>query len=210
MDREEQNRSGPGFNRRDFLRGSGAAITATALVTAAQEEQAAAQEAAKKVASAAPQKVTLNVNGKDQSITVEPRVTLMDALRQDLNHTACKDVCTNSVCGACTVLIDGKPIYSCTRLAIECQGQKIQTAEALATGDKADPIVTAFVKHDGMQCGFCTPGFVVAARGFCTQHPGATLDDLKLGLAGNICRCGTYDGVLKAAFEVAQAKKGGA
>jgi xanthine dehydrogenase YagT iron-sulfur-binding subunit len=206
MDREEQTRSGPGFNRRDFLRGSGAAITATALVTAAQEEQAAAQEASRKLAPATPQKITLNVNGKDQSVTVEPRVTLMDALRQDLNYTSCKDVCTNSVCGACTVLIDGKPTYSCTRLAIECQGQKIQTAESLAE----DAVVAGFVKHDGMQCGFCTPGFVVAARGFCTQHPGATLDDLKLGLAGNICRCGTYDGVLKAAYEVAQAQKGGA
>jgi xanthine dehydrogenase YagT iron-sulfur-binding subunit len=210
MDRDPNSRSGPGFNRRDFLRGSGAAVTATALATAAHEEQAAAQETAKKLAPAAPQKVTLNVNGKDQTITVEPRVTLMDALRQDLNHTACKDVCDRSVCGACTVLIDGKPTYSCTRLAIECAGQKIQTAESLLSPENADKIVDAFVKHDGMQCGFCTPGFVVAARGFCTKNPGATLDDLKLGLAGNICRCGTYDGVLKAAYEVAQAQKGGA
>lgn len=211
MDRDEQTRSGPGFNRRSFLKGSGAAMAATALATAGQEDAAQAQDAPKKVVPAGPaQKIKLNVNGKDVELTVEPRVTLMDALRNDLNHTGCKDVCDRSVCGACTVLIDGKAIYSCTRLAVECQGQKITTAESLHTAAKTDPVVTAFCKHDGMQCGFCTPGFAMAVRGFCTQHPGATLEDLKLGLAGNICRCGTYDGVLKAAYEVAQAQKGGA
>jgi len=210
MDRDQQTRSGPGFNRRNFLKGSGAAVTATAFATAAHEELAEAQEAAKKVASAAPQKVTLNINGKDQTLNVEPRVTLMDALRNDLNLTSCKDVCDRTVCGACTVLIDGKPVYSCSRLAIECQGMKIQTTESLLSDSKTDPVVTAFVKHDGMQCGFCTPGFTIAVRGFCNQHPGASLDDCRKGLGGNICRCGTYDGVLKAAYEVAQAaKKGG-
>uniref|UniRef100_A0A7C4LSE6 (2Fe-2S)-binding protein n=1 Tax=Schlesneria paludicola TaxID=360056 RepID=A0A7C4LSE6_9PLAN len=211
MDRDRPpTRSGPGFNRRDFLKGSGAAVTATALATAAHEEQAAAQEAARKLVPAAPQKVTLNVNGKDVTITVEPRVTLMNALRDDLNLTACKDVCDRTVCGACTVLLDGKPVYACARLAIECQGMKIQTTESLLQDGKADPVIEAFVKHDGMQCGFCTPGFAMAVRGFCTQHPGATLDDCRKGLGGNICRCGTYDGVLKAAYEVAQAaKKGG-
>jgi len=211
MDRDPQTRSGPGFNRRDFLRGSGAVVTASALATAAHEEQAAAQEAAKKVAPAGtPQKVTLNINGKDHTIQVEPRVTLMDALRNDLNFTSCKDVCDRTVCGACTVLIDGKPVYSCSRLAVECQGAKIQTTESLKTGDKNDAVVDAFIKHDGMQCGFCTPGFAIAVRGFCNQHPGASLDDCRKGLGGNICRCGTYDGVLKAAYEVAQAaKKGG-
>jgi xanthine dehydrogenase YagT iron-sulfur-binding subunit len=211
MDRDVQSRSGPGgFNRRDFLKGSGAAVAATAVATGIAEEQAAAQEQARKVAPAEPQKVTLNVNGKMETVTVEPRVTLMDALRDHLNLTACKDVCDRSVCGACTVLIDGKPVYSCSRLAIEVQGQKITTAESLHTPTSTDPVVTAFCKHDGMQCGFCTPGFVMAVRGFCNQNPKATIDDLKLGLGGNICRCGTYDGVLQAAYEVAQSTKGGA
>jgi xanthine dehydrogenase YagT iron-sulfur-binding subunit len=206
-----QSRSGPGgFNRRDFLKGSGAAVAATAVATGIAEEQAAAQEQARKVAPAEPQNVTLNVNGKMETVTVEPRVTLMDALRDHLNLTACKDVCDRSVCGACTVLIDGKPVYSCSRLAIEVQGQKITTAESLHTPTSTDPVVTAFCKHDGMQCGFCTPGFVMAVRGFCNQNPKATIDDLKLGLGGNICRCGTYDGVLQAAYEVAQSTKGGA
>uniref|UniRef100_A0A7C2P3U6 (2Fe-2S)-binding protein n=1 Tax=Schlesneria paludicola TaxID=360056 RepID=A0A7C2P3U6_9PLAN len=211
MDRDVQSRSGPGgFNRRDFLKGSGVAVAATAVATGVVEEQAEAQEQRRKVAPAEPQKITLNVNGKMETVTVEPRVTLMDALRDHLNLTACKDVCDRSVCGACTVLIDGKPVYSCTRLAVEVQGQKITTAESLHSASGTDPVVTAFCKHDGMQCGFCTPGFVIAVRGFCNEHPKATFDDLKLGLGGNICRCGTYDGVLKAAYEVAQATKGGA
>ena len=211
MDRDPLTRSGPGgFHRREFLKGTGAAVAATAVATQVAEQQAEAQEQATKVAAAAPQKVTLNVNGKDVALTVEPRVTLMDALRQDLNLTGCKDVCDRTTCGACTVLIDGKPTYSCARLAIECQGQKITTVETLHSATSSDPVITAFCKHDGMQCGFCTPGFVMAVRGFCTMHPGASLDDCKKGLGGNICRCGTYDGVLKAAYETAQSVKGGA
>ncbi len=208
MSHDSPTRNGPGFHRRDFLKGSGAAVAATALVTA--EDEASAQDVPKKVAAAAPQKIKLNVNGQDKEITVEPRVTLMDALRNDLNLTACKDVCDRAVCGACTVHIDGKPVYSCTRLAIECVGKKIVTAESLLTPTKTDAVIDAFVKHDGMQCGFCTPGFVMAVRGFCNSNPGATVDDCRKGLGGNICRCGTYDSVLKAAYEVAQTKKGGA
>lgn len=211
MDRDPQSRSGPGgFHRREFLKGSGAAVAASALATQVAEQQAVAQEQAAKVASKGTHTVTLTVNGADQKVTVEPRVTLLQALRNELNLTGCKDVCDNSVCGACTVLIDGKPVYSCTKLAIECQGQKISTVESLHSATSTDPVVTAFCKHDGMQCGFCTPGFVVAVRGFCNQHPGASLEDCKKGLGGNICRCGTYDGVLKAAYETAQAAKGGA
>ncbi len=208
MSHDAPTRSGPGFHRREFLKGSGAAIAATALVNAPDESQA--QEAPQKIASAAPQKITLNINGQARQVTVEPRVTLMEALRQDLKLTACKDVCDRTVCGACTVLIDGKPVYSCSRLAIECVGQKIVTSESLMTAAGTDPVITAFVKHDGMQCGFCTPGFVAAVRGFCNTHPGATVEDCQKGLGGNICRCGTYDGVLRAAYEVAQAQRGGA
>ncbi|MBC8115427.1 MAG: (2Fe-2S)-binding protein [Candidatus Saccharimonas sp.] len=207
---EPPGRTGPGFNRRDFLRGSGAAVAATAMATAVQEQQAAAQQQAAKVVSAAPQAITLNVNGEDQKLNVEPRVTLMDALRNDLNLTGCKDVCDRSNCGACTVLIDGKPVYSCTRFAIEVVGQKIVTAESLHSPAKTDDVVNNFCKYDGMQCGFCTPGFVMAVRGFCNQNPKATVDDCRKGLGGNICRCGTYAGVLQAAFDTAQTAKGGA
>ncbi|MBM4077308.1 MAG: (2Fe-2S)-binding protein, partial [Planctomycetes bacterium] len=203
---KSSNQTGVAFNRRDFLRGSGAAMAATAMVTAA-DEQADARQQTNKVVSAAPQTITLNVNGEDKKVTVEPRVTLMDALRNDLNLTSCKDVCDRANCGACTVLIDGKPVYSCTRFAIEVVGQKVFTAESLHSSSKTDDVVNNFCKHDGMQCGFCTPGFVMAVRGFCNQHPKASLDDCRKGLGGNICRCGTYAGVLQAAYETAQSVK---
>lgn len=181
-------------------------MAATAIVTAATEQQAAAQQQAAKVVSAAPQAITLNVNGQDQKLNVEPRVTLMDALRNDLNLTSCKDVCDRSNCGACTVLIDGKPVYSCTRFAIEVVGQKIVTAESLHSPAKTDDVVNNFCKHDGMQCGFCTPGFVMATKAFCDKNPGATLEQIRSGLGGNICRCGTYVGITACALELV--KKG--
>jgi xanthine dehydrogenase YagT iron-sulfur-binding subunit len=135
--------AGSGVNRRDFLRGSGAAVAVTALATS--DQGAIAQDAAKKnVASAKSQDLTLNVNGKDHKLSLEPRVTLLDTLRDDLNLTGCKDVCDTTNCGACTVMIDGKPTYACSRLAIECVGKKVTTIEALAA---TDPVVAGFVKH---------------------------------------------------------------
>ena len=178
-------------------------MAATALATS--DQGAAAQDATKKnVASTAPQEITLSVNGKDFKVTVENRVTLLDALRDDLNLTGCKDVCNTSNCGACTVLIDGKPTLACTRPAIECVGKKVTTVESLAAND---PVVAGFIKHDGMQCGFCTPGFVMATKAFCDKNPGATLEQVRSGLGGNICRCGTYAGITACAMELV--KKGG-
>jgi xanthine dehydrogenase YagT iron-sulfur-binding subunit len=124
--------------------------------------------------------------------SVEPRVTLLDALRNQLDVTGRKRVCDRGTCGACTVLLDGKPIYSCTMLALEAQGKEIRTAESLVSGGKLDPIPQAFVQHDAQQCGFCTPGFVVAMRAALDKNPRATPAEIEEALAGNICRCGTY------------------
>lgn len=204
----EDPRGKPGFNRRDFLKGSGAAVAATAMATAGDE--ADAQEKKKRqsnVVSAEAADVTLNVNGKEHTLKLEPRVTLLEALRNDLNLTGCKDVCDTTNCGACTVMIDGKAVYACSRLAVEVQGKEIKTVESLRDGDKVDPVVRCFVKHDAMQCGFCTPGFVVAVRAFLDEHPSAKLEDIRKGLGGNICRCGTYDGITDCALELS---KGGA
>jgi len=198
---EEQTRSGPGFSRRDFLKGSSAAVAATALATAPAETEAAT---AANVTSSQAANVTLYVNGQEHTLKIEPRVTLLDALRNDLNLTGCKEVCDTTTCGACTVLLDGKATYACSRLAIECQGKEVRTVESLRDGDQVDEVITGFVEHDGMQCGFCTPGFVMATRAFLDQNPKATLDDIKSGLGGNICRCGTYDGVAKCAMELAK------
>jgi len=199
----------PGFSRRAFLKGSGAAVAASAIATAVEESVAQEKKAAGVVAGK-PTELKLDINGKSQTVTVEPRVTLLDVLRNDLNLTGAKEVCTTTNCGACTVLIDGKPALACAKFAVECLGKKITTVEGLNSGKELDSVVKCFVKHDATQCGYCTPGFMVATKAFVTANPGATLDQIRKGLGGNICRCGTYDGLAKAAVEcAANAKKGG-
>lgn len=205
--RTDSSRSGPGFSRRDFLKGSGAAVAATAMATAAHES-AAEEQAITSVVSSGPTEITLNVNGTDHKLMLEPRVTLLDALRNDLQLSGVKDVEDTNAAGADTVIIDGKPVHASARLAIECQGKKIQTVESLVKDGNTDEVITGFVKHDALQCGYCTPGFVMATRAFLDKHPKATLEEIRDGLGGNICRCGTYHGILQCALELA--KKGDA
>jgi len=184
-----------GLSRRDFLRGSGAAAAVTALAPVPLPVTAEAAEADKGAVAIGPGpvKITLNVNGTDHGTQVEPRVTLLDALRNYLDVTGCKRVCDRGTCGACTVMVDGKPIYSCTMLALEAQGKKIRTAESLIDGGKLDAVPAAFVQSDAQQCGFCTPGFVVALRAALDKNPKATPAEIEEALSGNICRCGTYE-----------------
>lgn len=194
-DPAEPRQSGSGLSRRDFLHGSGMAAAATALGGTSVGLAEAAQPTAQSVPAHGPGavKLTLTVNGRKLTSNVEPRVTLLDALRNQLDVTSCKRVCDRGTCGACTVLLDGKPIYSCTMLALEAQGKAIRTAESLVTGDKLDPVPENFVRFDAQQCGFCTPGFVVAMKAVLEQNPKATAAEVEKGLAGNICRCGTYE-----------------
>ena len=183
-------------SRRDFLQETGLAVGAVALTTLAEEAPAAEiQGGGGQPAAIGPaaSKITLNVNGRDMQTTVEPRVTLLDALRNYLDVTGCKRVCDRGTCGACTVLLDGKTVYACTTLALEAQGKKVRTAESLVDGDKLDKVPAAFVKADAQQCGFCTPGFVVAMKAVFEKSPKATPAEVERGLAGNICRCGTYE-----------------
>ncbi len=191
-------RGAPGLSRRDFLRGSGAGVAATALAHVPGAAPATAADDAAKAADVtavgpAPAKVTLTVNGAKMSYAVEPRVTLLDLLRNHLDVTGCKRVCDRGSCGACTVLLDGKPVYSCTTLALEAQGREVKTAEALAADGRLDAVPAAFVKYDAQQCGFCTPGFVVALRAALDKNPKATPAEIEEALSGNICRCGTYE-----------------
>ncbi len=188
---------GPGLSRRQFLRGSGVAAAATALTTVPLPPLAppvGAAEAEKGAAGMGPGAVplTLTVNGKQVNTNVEPRITLLDALRDYLDVTGCKRVCDRGTCGACTVLLDGKPVYSCTTLALEARGKQVKTAESLFDKDTLDAIPAAFVKHDAQQCGFCTPGFVIAMRAAFDRNPNATPAEIEHQLSGNICRCGTY------------------
>ncbi|HLJ91866.1 MAG TPA: (2Fe-2S)-binding protein [Gemmataceae bacterium] len=189
------NKNGPAPSRREFLKGSGAAAAATALATApvtALAEGAAADTGKSVAMGPAPVQVQLTVNGKKMSQALEPRVTLLDALRNYLDVTGCKRVCDRGTCGACTVMVDGKPVYSCTMFALEAQGRDIKTAEALVADGKLDSVPAAFARYDAQQCGFCTPGFVVAMRAAFDKNPKATPAEIEEGLSGNICRCGTY------------------
>jgi len=197
---------GPGLSRRDFLRGSGAAAAALAPLplAPAAEEKAPTPDAPAMGPGAV--KLTLNVNGADMTTNVEPRVTLLDALRNYLDVTGCKRVCDRGTCGACTVMLDGKVVYSCTTLAVEAMGKKIRTAESLMDGGKLDAVPAAFVKHDAQQCGFCTPGFVVAMRAALDKNPNATPAEIEEALAGNICRCGTYAQMRDAIAELCKKK----
>ena len=193
-----------GVSRRDFLKIS--TIAAAVPVVSGPKMVMAAGE---QVPVHGPGKVpmTFQVNGKSYKATLEPRVTLLDALRDSLDVTGAKRVCDKAECGACTVLLDDKSVYACSVLAIEAQGKKITTVEALMEGGKLHPIQQAFVDNDASQCGFCTPGFVVACKAMLDKHPDPTPDDLLRELSGNLCRCGTYAGIRGA---VAQAARKGA
>jgi xanthine dehydrogenase YagT iron-sulfur-binding subunit len=198
--------SNAGWSRRDFLKISGVAAAAP---LAAPASALAAAVVADEVPVQGPGKVpvTLNVNGKMLKAQLEPRVTLLDALRDQFELTGAKRVCDRGTCGACTVLLDGKAAYSCSVLAIDAQSRRITTIEGLGEPGKLHPVQQAFVDNDAQQCGFCTPGFVVATKAFLDQHPNPTLEQIKHGLGGNFCRCGTYAGI-RAAVMQAAGKKG--
>jgi xanthine dehydrogenase YagT iron-sulfur-binding subunit len=202
-----EEKSESGVSRRNFLKGTGVALTVP--LVAKSEKIVKAGGADVPILGPDKVKITLNVNGTNKNTSVEPRVTLLDALRNDLDITGAKRVCDRATCGACTMIMDGKPVYACTVLALEAQGKKIQTVEGLARDGKLHPIQQAFVDNDGQQCGFCTPGFVMACKALLDEYPRPTTEQIELGLGGNLCRCGTYVGIKAAVAQVATGKKGG-
>src|ERR1700756_461267 len=194
----------PGVSRRDFLKIS--TIAAAVPVVAGPQAVMAAGEKVQ-VYGLGKMPMEFNVNGKTYKASLEPRVTLLDALRDSLDITGAKRVCDKAECGACTVLLEGKTVYACSMLAIASQGNKITTVEALMENGKLHPIQQAFVDNDASQCAFCTPGFVVACKAMLEKPLNPTPDDLLHELSGNICRCGTYAGIRGA---IAQAARKGA
>lgn len=198
-----------GFSRRDFLRGGAAAgVLGTGLLRGVPPvESAAAAKAEAGVPIVGPGAVPMNfrINGKALSAQLEPRVTLLDALRTRFELTGAKKVCDRGTCGSCTVLMDGRTVYACSILAIEAQGADIRTVEGIGSVERLHPLQASFVEHDAQQCGFCTPGFVVAAKALLDKNPSPTLDEVHQGLSGNFCRCGTYAGLRRAVLSVAQA-----
>ena len=203
---------GPGnfdLSRRDVLK-LGVAATAAPLV--AQSAQATAD-------SPVVQSVTLNMNGKIHALQLDTRTTLLDAVREHLQLTGSKKGCDHGQCGACTMLVDGRRINSCLTLAVMHQGQKVTTIEGLGTPGKMHPMQTAFVNHDGFQCGYCTPGQICSAVAVLREiqqgipsHVSAALDakmqatpeEIRERMSGNICRCGAYSNIVEAITEVAQ------
>jgi xanthine dehydrogenase YagT iron-sulfur-binding subunit len=185
-------------SRRDFLKSAGVSSLATAVTTVAVPDAAA--QAGPAVVGPGEVPVTLLVNGRRVDLTIEPRVTLLDALRNRADLTGNKRVCDRGTCGACTMIVDGRTVYSCSTLAIEVQGRQIRTVEGLSTGSTLHPVQQAFCDVDALMCGFCTPGFVVATVAVLEKYPNATREQISRGLDGNICRCGTFVRIMEAAL----------
>jgi aerobic-type carbon monoxide dehydrogenase small subunit (CoxS/CutS family) len=193
-----------GVTRRALFKGAGAAAAAGALFRTVDgmAEEAADQP---RTQGPGPVSVTLRCNGEERKVEVEPRDTLLDTLRLPLDLTGAKPVCERSTCGACTVWLDGVPVYACSVLTVEAEGREVTTVEGLGNPKAMHVVQEAFVKHDALQCGFCTPGMVMSCAAAVKEH-GASLTEKQAreACAGNLCRCGTYPHVLKAALAAAK------
>jgi len=148
--------------------------------------------------------LTIKVNGKLQSLTVDPNRTLLEVLREDLGLTGTKQACDTGGCGACTVILDGKPVYSCLVLAVDCDGKDILTIEGLASDGYLHPLQEAFIKHGALQCGFCTPGMILSAKALLDENPKPTEQDVRKAIAGNLCRCTGYAKIVEAILSAAK------
>jgi xanthine dehydrogenase YagT iron-sulfur-binding subunit len=204
MSKPADGKSAQGVSRRAFLKTVGVGAAATGLAGAAT----GVAQAATPPAILGPGRVplSLSINGAVHRLRVEPRVTLLRALRNHLGLTGAKEICERGGCGGCTVLLDGDPICACMMLAVDAEGHQITTVEGLGTPERMSPVQAAFVETDALQCGFCTPGFVVASTALLAKHPNPSLDEIKAGLAGNLCRCGTYSRIFQAVQLAAKRK----
>lgn len=198
-------KKGKAFTRRDFLKGFGSGTLGAAIapkLLAQKSESIQTQEG--EVPVYAKKQIKFTVNAKEYSLVVEAQETLLDVLRDKLNLTGAKKVCDRGECGGCTVLMDGNPIYSCMYLGYRADGAKITTIEGLASNDKLRPIQQAFIDKDAYQCGFCTPGFIMASEAILKKNPNPNLEEIKKGLSGNLCRCGNYTKIFQAVDQAAK------
>lgn len=195
---------GVNLSRRTFLKSTGVASLAASVVGTPEVDAQSGSP------SLGPGEVPvrLNVNGRPINLMIEPRVTLLDALRMRADLTGNKRGCDRGACGACTMLVDGRPVYSCSTLAIEVQGRQIRNVDGLASGNTLHPVQQAFCDKDALMCGFCTPGFIMASVGLLEKHPNPTPEQIKKGLDGNICRCGTFTRIFEAVSSVKAVPRG--
>lgn len=199
--------SSGGFNvsRRNFLKSTGVvSIAATVIAPAA----GLAAETGPPEVGPGEVPVRLNVNGKQVDLMIEPRVTLLDALRNRADQTGNKRGCDRGACGACTMLVDGRTVYACSTLAIDVQGKQIRNVDGLARNGSLHPVQQAFCDKDALMCGFCTPGFIMASVGLLEKHPNPTPEQIRKGLDGNICRCGTFSRIFEAVSSVKGVQRG--
>src|SRR5262245_55261520 len=194
--------------RRKFLKGVGIAGAGAAIADHLWTETKAEEKQAPPDAVSGMVKLVLDVNGQQRGVQVEPRTTLLNALRNHLEPavTGPKLVCDMGTCGACTVLMDGKNVYSCLVLAVDAVGKKLTTVEGFGTPENMSAVQAAFVEHDGLMCGFCTPGFVTTISAYLKKNANPTLEEVREACKGNFCRCGTYPRVFEAALAAAKAK----
>ena len=191
-------------SRRELLRGAGVSAVGAVLADSGLMGLASATESGSaRVLGPGAVPLSLTVNGQVRSLRVDPATTLVEALRLGLGLTGTKVGCDRGACSACTVWVDGEVAASCMTFALDAQGRKITTIEGLADGDRLHPVQSAFVEHDAMQCGFCTPGMVMACAALVEHNPRPTLEDVKSAVSGNLCRCGTYPNVFKATLAAA-------
>jgi xanthine dehydrogenase YagT iron-sulfur-binding subunit len=201
MATKDESSDGLKFNRRNFLRTTGVVGLAETIAVPVEAQTQSTPPAV----GPGNVPVRLNVNGRQIDLMIEPRVTLLDALRMRANLTGNKRGCDRGACGACTMIVDGRAIYSCSTLAIEVQGKQIRNVDGLANADQLHPVQQAFCDKDALMCGFCTPGFIMASVALLEKNPNPTPEQIKKGLDGNVCRCGTFSRI----FEAVSSVKGG-
>jgi xanthine dehydrogenase YagT iron-sulfur-binding subunit len=196
-----------GFNvsRRNFLKSTGVVGLAASVVSPPEAEAA---QAGPPAVGPGEVPVRLMVNGKQLNLMIEPRVTLLDALRMRADLTGNKRGCDRGACGAWTMIVDGRAVYACSTLAIEVQGKQIRNVDGLASGATLHPVQQAFCDHDALMCGFCTPGFIMASVALLEKNPAPTPEQIKKGLDGNICRCGTFSRIFEAVSSVKGVTRG--
>jgi xanthine dehydrogenase YagT iron-sulfur-binding subunit len=195
-----------GMTRRSFIKGVGVGAAAAAAASGALSTLGDAE--AKEVKPEEMQKVTLKVNGHLHRLLVEPRWSLLFVLREKMGLTGTKVGCERGECGACTVLINGVPRYACMTLALEAEGEEVTTVEGLMQGEELGPLQQAFLEHDAFQCGYCTPGQIMAAEGLLRAGGPLTVGEIRRGMSGNLCRCGAYAHIFQAVESAAKARGG--
>jgi aerobic-type carbon monoxide dehydrogenase small subunit (CoxS/CutS family) len=193
-------------SRRQFLEGTGTALAVAATAPVLQAQRSAPAASGPGSLPTVPRtSIRLVVNGSPHRVEVEDRWTLADLLRDHLGLTGTKLGCERGECGACTVLLDGKPVYACSNLAVWADGRTVQTVEGLARGGRLDPLQQSFIEHDAPQCGFCTSGQLMSAKALLTANPHPTPDEVRAALTGNLCRCANYNRYVEAVLAAAGA-----